>query len=112
MKDYSVHRTTELLRGDVEGPIDQKWEWSHFPEMVKWRSNPGIAFFDHRVFVAGGNNKIPFDIECINLLPEVTKLSQWTIISIMDISAVSPFNLITYNSKMYLISEYFLQFSP
>lgn len=69
--------------------------------MMKNRYKPGIAYYSGRVIVAGGNMREVFDIESLQW-PFFGK-PQWSIISIMETLAKSPYYLVIYNDRMFLI---------
>ena len=99
-----------MLCGDVDGKANREWKWIGLPQMVKSRLQPGLAYFNDHVFVAGGNSGW-LDIECIHLLFDHTTSSQWTIISIMELTGPMKTNLVVYNEKLLLMRMWISFFS-
>lgn len=74
---YKANRAF-LLRGDMNGDVDQKWKWEKLPPMNLERQSPGIAFFEGSVYVA---SRYLFNIiECLRFPTCKHTEFQWTIL--------------------------------
>lgn len=97
----------QLLCGNVEGTVDQKWSWRHLPSMLKARQSPGGAYFNGHVFVAGGNFRGFLDIESLCLPQKGNANPQWTIVSAFHWPVMGPSNLFVFRGEMFFISASF-----
>ena len=96
-------KEAQILKGELEGVGDQKWTWLSLPSMTTERINPGMAYFEGSVFVAGGNTGAHYDIEQMRYPTELNTTPQWTVVSLMEVPLGYPCNLFVFNEQMLLL---------
>ena len=104
-EEHNYSNEVEMLLGNLEDGGEQTWKWLRLPSMVNERLNPGVAYFDGSVFVAGGNVGAHFDVELMRYPTGPNSKPQWMIISLMEQSPAHPYNLVVLNGKLLLICE-------
>ncbi|KAM3186975.1 hypothetical protein ACTXT7_003210 [Hymenolepis weldensis] len=77
------------------------WQWECLPSMLTARTRPGVAYYENRVFVAGGNFDKEFDIECLKMPQDEGILHQWTLISTLNFVPSDDVQLLVYSKKLY-----------
>ncbi|KAL5968624.1 Kelch-like protein diablo [Taenia solium] len=80
-----------------DSTLESGWQWMNLSPMLKKRYRPGIASFNQRVVVAGG------DSECTVESLSLTSEAQWTRIEGVDRFGLKTTSLVTFNNRLILL---------
>ncbi|CDS35880.1 conserved hypothetical protein [Echinococcus multilocularis] len=102
---FSV-KSAEMLVEDPSG--ESGWRWIELRAMLEGREDPGIAYFNGCMVVAGGQYKQPrITVEYLRLtsVEQPTAPPQWTRLHGVDTRCLHYTSLATFNNRLIMLSS-------